>query len=383
MVREFRRWVGYTPCSMQEPAFNATATAAALDAPRAPDAHADVEATMRRPRGRGRPTTSVLLRGGYTTNTNALAEVAEVAEAAAAPEWDGQANGSRGRARTRSLCSRSAARAAGCSESSSNAGGGRLAKRNKSSGPFGRATRERPGLGAGAGVGTASATSGTGGTRAAHQKAPWGAGPGKGYARDRAQAWAKAHLAAGGGAGRCGTSAGTGSRRNRVRARRGHVGASGCCGGHNKVGRRPAKSSGSGRRTAAGNRRASRHDSRVNPPGRGRAARQRSRGVAASALDVTWDVLDAQGYPELTPRHRRKLFPSSTVVVPAVRAEPSAVSPGSNGDHGGGARGGGRTDRVVEMMVSLEQAVMDVCKVRFGYIVKRLLHQYTHEREKR
>ncbi|CAM9336472.1 unnamed protein product, partial [Pylaiella littoralis] len=360
MIREFTRWAGYTPCSMQRPAHDSTAAASA----RAPTAHPGVEATIRQPLGgRGRRTTSVLLQGDTSMPATATA--------AAAAQTDEEPNGSRGRARARSLSSRSAARAAGCSESSSSsAGRGRLAKRTKSSGPFGRrAARERSGPGprVAARVGTAPATAGACGTRTVQQKAPWGAGPGKGYARARAQAWAEAHLAAGDGASRSKSSAGAGSRRSRARTRRGYVGASGCCGGHNKVGRRPAKSIGSGRRTAVGNRRGSRRHSRASPPERGRVERQRPRGTSAPASDVTWDVLDAQGYAELTPRHRKKMFSAAAAAagvptLPAVRAEQSAVSISSHGGRGGGARGDGRTDRVVEMMASLEQAVMDVCK---------------------
>ncbi|CAN0232673.1 unnamed protein product, partial [Ectocarpus sp. 12 AP-2014] len=76
---------------------------------------------------------------------------------------------------------------------------------------------------------------------------------------------------------------------------------------------------------------------------------------APSALDVTWDVLDADGYPELTPRRRKELFPVAETEV--ERPSPPVVRQA----RGGGGRGG-RTDRVVDMLASLEKAVMDVCK---------------------
>ncbi|CAM9766979.1 unnamed protein product, partial [Ectocarpus sp. 13 AM-2016] len=76
---------------------------------------------------------------------------------------------------------------------------------------------------------------------------------------------------------------------------------------------------------------------------------------APSALDVTWDVLDADGYPELTPRRRKELFPVAETA--AERPSPPIVRQA----RAGGGRGG-RTDRVVDMLASLEKAVMDVCK---------------------
>ncbi|CAM9731684.1 unnamed protein product, partial [Ectocarpus fasciculatus] len=81
---------------------------------------------------------------------------------------------------------------------------------------------------------------------------------------------------------------------------------------------------------------------------------------AASALDVTWDVLDADGYPELTPRRRRELFPVAE--TEAERHSPPVVRQARGGGGGGGGGRGGRTDRVVDMLASLEKAVMDVCK---------------------
>ncbi|CAM9257471.1 unnamed protein product, partial [Ectocarpus sp. 8 AP-2014] len=82
---------------------------------------------------------------------------------------------------------------------------------------------------------------------------------------------------------------------------------------------------------------------------------------APSALDVTWDVLDADGYPELTPRRRKELFPVSE--TEAERPSPPVVRQARGGGGGGGGGGrGGRTDRVVGMLASLEKAVMDVCK---------------------
>ncbi|CAM9172725.1 unnamed protein product, partial [Ectocarpus sp. 6 AP-2014] len=229
MVREFRRWAGYTPCSMRGPGSDGTGLAdpsSAEATATAPPASGHEGGTVGRRPGRGRRSTAVLLR----------AESGAGAPAAEAPSGggrrEGAATGSRAHARpprARSLSSRSAgggaaaavARAAAGSDSSS-AGGGRLAKRNRWSGgacSSGRATeRER------------EQASGPG-KRAAllrEKKAPWGAGPGKGEVRERTQAWANAHLA--NRTGRSGgySSVGSGSWRSRVRSRKGRVSASGC-----------------------------------------------------------------------------------------------------------------------------------------------------------
>lgn len=94
------------------------------------------------------------------------------------------------------------------------------------------------------------------------------------------------------------------------------------------------------------------------------------RGGAASALDLTWDVLDADGYAELTSRQSRKFFASAAAEAPMVATASPARWPAdasaNDGARGGGGGDGGRTDRVVEMLASLEQAVMDVCKVHFS-----------------
>ncbi|CAM9361056.1 unnamed protein product, partial [Ectocarpus sp. 12 AP-2014] len=229
MVREFRQWAGYTPCSMRGPGSHGTglvdpSTAEATAT--APPASGHEGGTVGRRPGRGRRSTAVLLR----------AESGAGAPAAEAPRGGGRREGaatsSRAHARpprARSLSSRSPgagaaaamARAAAGSDSSS-AGGGRLAKKNKWSGgacSSGRvAEREReqtPELGKKAGL-------------LREKKAPWGAGPGKGEVRERTQAWANAHLAD--RTGRLGgySSVGSGSWRNRVRSRKGHVSTSGC-----------------------------------------------------------------------------------------------------------------------------------------------------------
>lgn len=357
MVREFRRWAGYTPCSMRGPGSNGTVLAdpsAAETTTTAPPTSAHEGGTVGRRPGRGRRSTAVLLR----------VESGGGAPAAEAPSGGGRREGaatgsSRALARpprARSLSSRSAGaaaaavRAAAGSDSSS-AGGGRIAKRNKWSGgaySAGRATeRER------------EQTSGPG------KRAPWGAGPGKGEVRERTQAWANAHLAdrtrRSGGY----SSVGSGSWRGRVRSRKVRVSASGCGGGH-KAGRRAAKSAAAGDGGGGGGRRRTarrrtggggggREEARANP---GRSGSRAETG-AASALDVTWDVLDAEGYPELTPRRRKELFPVAE--TEDERPSPLVVRQ-ARGGGGGGARGG-RTDRVVDMLASLEKAVMDVCKV--------------------
>ena len=369
MVREFRRWAGYTPYSRQGPAPDAAVAAPFAAAPSASPPGLEATATNRAPRARGRrPSTSVLLREEGARITP---------PASAAREEDQEAGGGgRARPRARSLSSRSMPHA-GSDGSSSGAGAGggrRSAKRNKSSGPFGRANRERQhARGSGLGGGTAD---GTGGVRSPPQsKTPWGVGPIKGEARERAQAWANANLVV--------RSRSRSSRRRSRASRRGHGGSSGCCGGRRKVGTGPAKStiSGSRRAAAAGGRvSGGRHGSDARPARRERAAERAS--LAASALDVTWEVLDAEGYPKLTPRQRRKLFPmdeedeadetddtdeAHEVERAAVALSNGAPLCGGKGVSSGGGGGGGRTDRVVEMLASLEKAVMDVCKVQMFF----------------
>ncbi|CAM9636181.1 unnamed protein product, partial [Ectocarpus fasciculatus] len=236
MVREFRRWAGYTPCSMRSPGSDVTGLADPLTAKAtatAPPTSGHEGGTVGRRPGRGRRSTAVLLRAESGRETPAAAATSSGGGRREGATATGSGKSFARPPRARSLSSRPAAAAAAvvvrtaAGSDSSSAGGDRLAKRNKWSGGAASSSawrgteREReqtPGLG----------------KRTAlprEKKAPWGAGPGKGEVRERTQAWANAQLAVSGNRTRRSggySSVGSGSWRSRVRSRKGRVSASGC-----------------------------------------------------------------------------------------------------------------------------------------------------------
>lgn len=345
MVSEFRRWAGYTRLSAPYPTPVVTTTTRGSDSARAAD-----KAAVRQASARTRPTTS--------------ANTAEPTASEAAMETTAVASGGREdkerRERARSISSRR-------SMTRTSADRGRVAKRSKSSGP----SRREAGVGRRPGV-LAVATV---------DRAPWGAAPRVGGARARAQAWAKTNLRVGsatpsvGGTGgrtasRAGqpraASAGTGCNRGRIRVRRGRAG---CGSGPHKIVRRRAKG-GAEIKTATSRR--TTLDAEINPRrdrGRGRV-RGRVRGASSAiapvvertqpregpAVDVTRDVLDEESYPELAGRWMGR---NCSAAAAGETVEATATLTGS-----GDAVPDERTDRVVDMLASLEKAVMEVCKVR-------------------
>lgn len=341
-VREFHRWAGYIPSST------------ALD-------YTDGTEGARESRARTRPATP--------TTAPALGKATAVENGSDGEEGrEKQDPGSRGRAR--SLSSRS-------SEVRSSGDGGRVSKRSKSSGPSGRLSNREGGQG----VRTTRA--------AATHKIPWGAGPRVGGARARAQAWASMHLRASGSkAGGGGWTAGghdrkvgaiplsfdaggrsTSARSSRGgRVRKGRRVAAGCaCGGHNSLGTGHTKSAGS-KVKATTRKKTRRGDAEMNPrrartdTGGGRCggigfavtAEQRRRRREAPALNVTREVLRGEDcYPKLAPR-RSKGRGAPTGAAAVVADSNHALRPG-------------RTDRVVDLLATLEKAVIKVCEVCVPY----------------
>ena len=389
-MREFRPWAGYAPRPVPSGgfAFGIGAVAAAAAA-----AGAEAEATADTPpEVSDKAAAAATGRGGRQSRARTRSDV--VAAPASGDERGDQTSSralgyarTHARARTRSVSARSMA----CPASG---GGGRVAKRSKSSGPPGRGVRGRPQLRTPGGTAA-------GGEQAVGGRAPWGAGPRVGGARARAQAWASTHLdnakpygfggGSGGGSGRGGNgggdgdSAGTGQARksdgasggartahSRARVRRGRVaggGEGGCGGTHaaarnlvaketgknvrggNRVGRKPSRR-GAGAGSAPRPRRGGGAGGNGGEPGRvrgvGFGAEQSTCGrpLGRAGRDITWDVLDDEGCdsPEFGARRA-----------------------GGRGFHegaGNGVQEDARTGRVVEMLASLEKAVVDVCKVR-------------------
>ena len=371
MVSEFRRWAGYAPRPVQVPFGGHAPGAKAFPVDDPPEVADRLVA----------PVGPAAVGGGAGGKRQSRARTRADVEASAAPDENGQDD--RVQTRRRALsCARShtptrarsvSARLMACD------GGGRTAKRSKSSGPPARETRRRSQQLSACGAGE----------QTAENRVPWGAGPRVGGARERAHAWASTYLENGklngfGGGGDGGGGGGTGrprkpdgvsgdgarSVRSRARARRGRVAGGGCRGTHTST-RKPAKDTGRNVRGNRAGRKKSRRSAGPNPSRRGGAggdgdgdgtevvrcldydaAKQptrRRRLGAAGQEDITWDVLHDEDYPEFAPR-------------------PGAGA-GRQGERGyrspfDGAQEDARTSRVVEMLVSLEKAVVDVCKVR-------------------
>lgn len=381
-MREFRRWAGYTP--RPEPsggfAFGIGAVAAA-------GAGAEAGATADTPPEVSNKVAAVAtVRGVRQSRARNRSDV--VAAPASGDERGDQASSraltharAHARARARSVSARSMACAA---SGGGGGGGGRMAKRSKSSGPPGRGVRGRSQLRT---PGSAAA----GDEQATGGRAPWGAGPRVGGARARAQAWASTHLdnakpygfgggsgggggGEGGGTGRArksdGASGGTITARSRARVRRGRVAGGGGGYGGTHAAARNLVANETGRNVRGGNRvgrKASRRGA-----GAGSTPRRRGgaiggdggepgkvRGVGFGAeqstcghplgragQDITWDVLEDEGCDN-----------------PGFRA-PREGGRGFHEGAGNGIQDDARTGRVVEMLASLEKAVVDVCKVR-------------------
>lgn len=275
--------------------------------------------------------------------------------------------------------SRSLSRSSPPTRSSSD-GSGRLAKRNKSSGPYpGRDTLHGRSEN---GPGNARSS-----TRVA-SRTPWGAGPRIiGGARERAQAWASTQLekvrssdhASGRGncrRARCRGASTDGSggisnrmTRDRNRIRRGY-----------ELGRRPGKKNSGGRKSRARpvsigkSRRGAAVEELMDPrrgvdEGNGIGGSRNSDGGACAAPRRQADMREVAvqvpgvtecvvggggGYRELAPRQQGRGLRASAESV-AVRLQ-----------HGGDRADveGDKTNRVVSMLATLEDVVMKMCQVR-------------------